>query len=198
MGQKDKFLFFYSSLQCHKYGTRLRTQRICGHVLQNTSEYPKTSAPRCLQTLYHLKQDEKQQNLKRRKSRGVKTRSQKDSLCFFFHRFSSPLSLISTHRPYCPDFPSGHRSESPDAVLVTASPGVFPPVYVVLNQPLVLLGPAVPIPVLLQSLLIPLLEHTLPPTAFTYTQLIKTVLTFLSVNWPSTVLPHFPNTTTDP
>lgn len=36
------------------------------------------------------------------------------------------------------------------------------------------------------------LEHILPPAAFTYAQLIKTLLTSLSVS----SLPHFPNITT--
>lgn len=51
--------------------------------------------------------------------------------------------------------------------------------------------------VLLQSLLIPILEDTLPPTAFTYSQLIKTLLSFHSLSWLSALLPHFPNITTD-
>ena len=99
LGSKGQFSFFYGSLQRYKYGMRLNTQRISGHMLQSALEYTKSSAPRCLQAIYHLKQDKKQQNLKRRKSREIKMRSGTESL---FLCFLLPLSFISTCSPYLP------------------------------------------------------------------------------------------------
>lgn len=133
-GSKGQVSFFYSNLQWYTYRMRLDTQRISGHMWESALEYTKSSAPHCLQTIYYLKQDKKQQNLKRRKSREMKLGLAQNHYFFvFFSPYHLSPHAAPTYLQGCPNCPSGHRSASPDEVFITASPGVFPPVHGRLN-----------------------------------------------------------------
>lgn len=145
--QRTSFFFFMVAYSDYKYAMRLKTQRISGHMLQSALEYTKSSASHCLQAIYHLKQDKKQQFEKKEKHRiwSGKGLAQNHYLFSSLPYHLSPPAA-PTYLQGCPDFPSGHRSASPDEVFITASPGVFPPVHGGLNQFFGLLYPAVSIP----------------------------------------------------
>lgn len=93
------FLVFYGSSQWYKYGMRLNTQRISGHMFTSALEYAKSSAPHCLQTIYHLKQNKKQQNLQRRKKAEKLRLDLAQNRYFLWIIISSPLSFISIAAP---------------------------------------------------------------------------------------------------